>query len=65
MPYFDPADGGVEARCLFLLEAPGPRAVLSGSVSRDNPDQTAENFSKFLTDAGIDRLNTVIWSTVP
>ena len=29
IPYFDPWDGGVEAEMLFLLEAPGRRAVQS------------------------------------
>ncbi len=37
IPFFDPLDGDVNARCLFVAEAPGPRAVLSGFVSRDNP----------------------------
>src|SRR5260370_42342666 len=32
IPYFDPLDGGVTARCLYLLEAPGPQAVASGFV---------------------------------
>jgi hypothetical protein len=37
-PFLDPPNGGVNARCLFVAEAPGPRAVLSGFVSRDNPN---------------------------
>ncbi|HET6962909.1 MAG TPA: hypothetical protein VFJ27_10445, partial [Terriglobia bacterium] len=41
IPYFDPADGGVRALCLFLLEAPGPKAVRRGFISRNNPDETA------------------------
>lgn len=44
VPDFDPFDGGVLAECLFLLEAPGGRAVGSGFVSRNNPDETAKNF---------------------
>jgi hypothetical protein len=44
IPHFDPADGGTEASLLYLLEAPGPRAIASGFVSRDNPDETAKNF---------------------
>ena len=41
IPGFDPQDGGVDARALFLLEAPGPKAVVSGRVSQDNPDPSA------------------------
>jgi hypothetical protein len=29
-PYFDPADGGVEARLLLLFEKPGPMTVQKG-----------------------------------
>ena len=42
-PDFDPCDGGINARALFLLEAPGPRALASGFISRNNPDPTARN----------------------
>lgn len=45
IPDFDPLDGGTAAHVLFLLEAPGPKAVISGFVSRNNPDETARNFS--------------------
>ena len=31
VPLFDPCDGGVNSRILFLLEAPGPKAVGSSS----------------------------------
>lgn len=65
VPYFDPWDGGVEATTLFLLEAPGPKAVCSGFVSRDNPDETAKNFYDLSVEAGIDRRNTIIWNAVP
>ena len=65
VPYFDPWDGGVEATTLFLLEAPGPRAVRSGFVSRNNPDETAKNFYELSMEAGIDRKNTILWNTVP
>jgi len=44
IPYFDPLDGGVDAKALFLLEAPGPKAIRSGFISRNNPDETAKNF---------------------
>ena len=53
VPHFDPLDGEVEAGCLFLFEAPGPRAVGSGFVSRDNPDETAKNFFFLNREAGL------------
>ncbi len=65
IPYFDPLDGGVEARCLFLLEAPGRRAVESGFISRNNPDPTARNFCILLHEAEIPREDTVLWNIVP
>jgi uracil-DNA glycosylase len=65
VPYCDPADGGVRADCLFLLEAPGPRAVKSGFVSRNNPDETAKNFMLLNEEARIPRARTVTWNIVP
>jgi hypothetical protein len=64
-PYFDPCDGGTAAECLFPLEAPGPRAIKSGSVSRNNPDETAKNFFVLHQEAGIDRTRTIVWNIVP
>jgi uracil-DNA glycosylase len=65
IPHFDPWDGGVEAECLFLLEAPGSKAVRSGFVSRDNPDESAKNFFLINQEAGIDRKRVVVWNVVP
>ena len=65
VPYFDPADGGIHARCLFVLEAPGPNAVKSGFVSRDNPDETAKNLYLLTQAAGLPRDITAIWNIVP
>ncbi len=65
IPYFDPLDGGIRAQCLFLLEVPWPKAVKSGFVSRNNPDQTARNFFLLNEEAGIDRRLTVTWNIVP
>lgn len=65
VPHFDPLDGGVEAECLFLLEAPGPQAVYSGFVSRNNPDETARNWFELNADAMIDRRRTITWNIVP
>ena len=65
IPDFDPCAGGIQARILFLLEAPGPRAKESGFVSSNNPDPTARNLWHLIHDAGIDRADTLIWNIVP
>lgn len=65
LPAFDPCDGGTNARILFLLEAPGPKAVAFGFVSRNNPDPTAKNICELLRDAGIARANTALWNICP
>ncbi len=65
IPFFDPQDGGTNANLLFLLEAPGPKAVASGFVSRDNPDPTARNMTQLLTESGVPRRETVSWNIVP
>lgn len=63
IPYFDPWDGGVNAECLFLLEAPGGAAV--DFVSRNNDDETAKNFFILNQCAGIEREITISWNIVP
>jgi hypothetical protein len=65
IPYFDPLDGGVDARCLFLFEAAGWKAVESGFVSRNNCDETARNFFRLNGEVGLDRRLTVAWNIVP
>jgi uracil-DNA glycosylase len=65
IPYFDPQDGGINASLLFFLEAPGPKAVASGFVSRDNPDPSARNMTQLLTESGVPRRETVLWNIVP
>jgi uracil-DNA glycosylase len=65
IPHFDPLDGGINAQVLFLLEAPGSKAVASGFVSRNNPDETAKNFFELNIAAGLDRAATVCWNIVP
>jgi uracil-DNA glycosylase len=65
IPYFDPWDGGVEAQILFLQEAPGPKAVASGFVSRNNPDETAKNVFLLSREAGIERKHALRWNIVP
>ena len=68
VPWFDPLDGGVKAKALFLLEKPGPMTVEpegSGFISRDNDDPTAEAIHTFMLDAGLDRKDVVIWNVIP
>ena len=65
IPYFDPLDGGTRAQCLFVLEAPGPNAVESGFISRNNNDNSAKNFFEINLKAGIPREKTIIWNIVP
>lgn len=65
VPDFDPLDGGAMAELLYLLEAPGAKAVLSGFISRNNPDETAKNFFELNREAGIPRGRTVTWNIVP
>ena len=65
IPYFDPWDGGVAAEVLYLLEAPGAKAVVSGFISRNNPDETAKNFFQLNQQSGISRKRTITWNIVP
>ncbi|MBC8752413.1 MULTISPECIES: uracil-DNA glycosylase [Paraburkholderia] len=65
IPDFDPWDAGVDAEVLFLLEAPGARAVASTFVSRNNPDETAKNMFLLHQDACIPRTRSLLWNVVP
>ena len=77
VPYFDPLDGGVRAKCLFMLESPGRMTkkmgcgvrrggrVGSGFVSRNNNDETAKNFFEANEVAKLPRKWTVTWNIVP
>ena len=65
IPYFDPCDGGIAAKVLLLLEAPGGKAVGSGFISRNNPDPTARTLCELLGQAGLRRRDTIIWNIVP
>lgn len=65
IPYFDPQDGGIAAEILYLLEAPGAKALFSGFISRDNPDETAKNFFQLNQQSGIPRKRTITWNIVP
>lgn len=65
VPGFDPKNGNEEARYLFLLEAPGPRAIQTGYVSLDNPDPTARNFQKQLRQSEVAAEDIAVWNVVP
>lgn len=65
VPDADPADGGADARCLLLLETPGPSIARTGFVSCDNPTPTSANLRRFLRDAGLPREALLVWNAVP
>jgi len=71
VPEFDPLDGGVDARVLFLFEKPGPMTATggkrsgSGFISRNNDDSTAEATFHFMKEAAIPRKLTVTWNVIP
>ena len=65
IPYLDPLDGGIDARCLFVFEAPGGKAVESGFVSRNNDDESAKNWFVANADAEIPRQETASWNIIP
>ncbi|MEU8522215.1 uracil-DNA glycosylase [Streptomyces sp. NPDC048577] len=74
VPWFDPASGGIEARSLLLLEAPGQKSVGaeaalrrtgSGIISADNDDPTAQNCWTLRQEAGLPYELAVHWNIVP
>jgi uracil-DNA glycosylase len=65
VPHFDPWDGGIRAQLLFVLEAPGPKTIASGFVSRNNHDESASNFFRANAEAHIPRELTASWNVVP
>lgn len=69
IPWFDPQDGGCQARILWLLEAPGPKATRerggSGFISCNNNDGTAQNTWETRNKAGVSRNLTVHWNVIP
>lgn len=65
VPGFDPKNGNEQAKYLFLLEAPGPKAIKSRQISFDNEDPSARNFRNQLDEAGITREEIAIWNVVP
>ena len=71
VPYFDPADGGMLATLLILLEKPGPMTSIlgrregSGFISRDNDDPTAEHAFNFWRETGLPRQRVCMWNVIP
>lgn len=65
LPWFDPADGGVRAGLLVLLQSPARSSPSPRFVSRDNPGPAQQNLGRFLAEAGISRQDSVLWNTVP
>jgi len=68
LPHFDPAEAGVGARALLLLEAPGPKTVPewggSGFISVDNDDPTAQNVWRTRNEVGLHE-QMLAWNIVP
>ncbi|MCX5562839.1 uracil-DNA glycosylase [Streptomyces sp. NBC_00038] len=74
VPWFDPASGGIEARSLFLLEAPGQKSMGAGAalrrtgsgiISIDNGDPTARNCWMLRAEAGLPYWESLHWNIVP
>ncbi len=68
VPDFDPLDGGVHARILFLFEKPGPKTAPpngSGFISRNNDDPSAHATFDFMMKAKIPRHQTITWNSIP
>ena len=65
VPFFDPADAGVAARLLVLMEAPSRRGIENGFVSVDNPTPTGRRMREEMAKADIRPEDRVIWNVVP
>lgn len=68
IPWFDPDDGGIEARVLLLLEAPAPATARSGDdsfCSEDNDDSTNRTLKELRSRSGLERWQVVKWNVVP
>jgi hypothetical protein len=65
MPSVDPKGGGIYAKVLFLQDTAGPEAVESQVITQDNPDPTARNMTRTLTEAGFQRSDVLLWNVVP
>jgi hypothetical protein len=70
IPKFDPNDGGIEAKILFLFQDPGKSGAAleggSGMVSRDNKDPSANLFKQItVNEVDLPRKSTVLWNACP
>lgn len=69
VPWFDPADGGVSARLLWLGDEPDAADLFSGGgsgfVSLDGPTYRSQNSLRAAQAAGVDRSLLVVWNAVP
>lgn len=66
VPSVDPDSGGVNARVLVLLKAPGRAAAHgSGMISADNDDPTAANVWSAYAKTGLSRSAAMHWNAVP
>jgi len=65
IPYFDPFDGGVNAKLLFILYKPQNGAEGSNIVSMDNDDPAAETTFHAFGEAGIPRSDIALWNIIP
>lgn len=68
VPYVDPAQGGVRARALVLLDNPSTQAEAgtgTGMLSLDNPDHTARNCRDKYAEIGVDWNHVVHWNVCP
>jgi uracil-DNA glycosylase len=66
VPFVDPDSGGVNARVLFLLEAPAAAAAHGSTMlSPDNDDATAANIFRLYTESGLRRAQAIHWNAVP
>lgn len=68
IPWFDPDDGGVNARVMILMESPAPTTVSetgSGVCSEDNGDPSNRQLSRLRAQAGIPRAQCLKWNMVP
>lgn len=72
VPDFDPLDGGILARVLFLFQKPGRmtsdgagKKAGSGFISRNNDDHTAKATFELMNEAGLPRKETASWNLIP
>lgn len=65
IPDFDPLDGGLHAKVLFLFESPRGGVGSSGFISRENPDGTARIFRELCDATNISREDCIVWNVVP